>query len=68
MPIYEYRCKGCQVVFSVLTRMEQRNDVQTCPNCGGRDTAPVMSATRTDFKFADRSAIKRVRVPKEGMR
>lgn len=60
-PVYEYRCGECSAVFAVLTSYERRDDAQTCANCGGRESRPVMSATPTTFAFADRSGDKRVR-------
>ena len=33
MPIYEYRCKGCDKRFETLVQGKQKPE---CPACGGR--------------------------------
>lgn len=58
MPIYERRCRRCSAKYSLLCKMEDRNKPDKCPGCGSPDTDPVLSATQTDFKFADKSARK----------
>ncbi len=58
MPIYERRCTKCDVVFSHLSKVEDREKAVDCPNCEYMITTPIMSATRTDFTFADKSANK----------
>jgi putative FmdB family regulatory protein len=41
MPIYEYRCEGCQTSFEALVK---RSDPQTeCPQCGSHKLAREMS-------------------------
>jgi putative FmdB family regulatory protein len=67
-PIYEYVCEDCDSVFSILTTFDHRRDAQICPNCESRDNHPILSPTRTTFKFADRCAEKRIRAPKEKRR
>ncbi len=58
MPIYERRCTNCDTVFSHLSKIEDRTKPVPCAQCPCLVTAPIMSATQTDFKFADRSARK----------
>jgi putative FmdB family regulatory protein len=36
MPIYSYKCYGCEVDFEVLCKYDDR--VQVCPECGQADT------------------------------
>ena len=55
--IYERRCTSCDKVFDHLCNMVDRNKAVDCPSCGAV-TQPIMSATKTDFKFADESPIK----------
>lgn len=61
MPIYERRCDSCAVVYSILCKVADRDLPDTCPNCECPDTTPILSPTRTDFVFADKSANKRGR-------
>jgi putative FmdB family regulatory protein len=68
MPIFEYVCEACDSVFSILTTFDHRTDAQICPNCESRDNHPIMSATKTNFAFADKSPWKRMRAPKEKRR
>lgn len=58
MPIYEARCKECGTKFSYLSKVADRHITGNCPQCDGVETEQVLSATRTDFKFADRSPFK----------
>lgn len=34
MPVYQYKCKGCEKEFEAKMRMEDWNVTQTCPYCG----------------------------------
>lgn len=58
MPIYERRCNWCQCKFQHLSKVEDRNKEKRCPGCGSLSTDPIMSATQTNFTFADKSARK----------
>jgi putative FmdB family regulatory protein len=58
MPIYERKCKSCGTVSSHLCKVADRDEPKDCPNCGGTDTQPIMSPTKTTFKFADRTGLK----------
>lgn len=40
MPIYEYRCKGCEHQFETLVRT---GDTPVCAACGGADLERVFS-------------------------
>ncbi|UCH85584.1 MAG: zinc ribbon domain-containing protein [Candidatus Latescibacterota bacterium] len=35
MPLYEYKCDKCQIVFSELRSMAEREEPIACPDCGG---------------------------------
>ena len=61
MPIYERRCLRCSVKYDHLCKVADRDLPDKCPGCDSPDTVPVLSPTRTDFKFADKSATKEVR-------
>jgi putative FmdB family regulatory protein len=34
MPVYEYKCKGCEVRFEALRPMSQSDQPIDCPRCG----------------------------------
>ena len=33
MPLYEYRCRKCGHHFDKVVSIDNRNDLQECPNC-----------------------------------
>jgi putative FmdB family regulatory protein len=41
MPIYEYRCRGCEATFEVLVRA---GTTVTCPHCGSSSLDKLISA------------------------
>lgn len=43
MPIYEFRCEGCQNVFEHLALTSGEMVQVQCPACGGSELARVMS-------------------------
>ena len=43
MPIYEYVCKECEVVFEVLRSMNQADEPIDCASCGGKHTKRKLS-------------------------
>lgn len=42
MPVYEYKCEPCQVIYQVRQRMTD-NSMQLCPTCEG-DVTRLISA------------------------
>jgi putative FmdB family regulatory protein len=44
VPIFEYRCSGCQKAFEALVLGGQREEDVRCPDCGGRDLKKLISA------------------------
>jgi len=44
MPIYEFRCKGCDRKFSVLFRTYSASPSHNCPECGRGKIERVMSS------------------------
>ena len=43
MPIYEYCCSDCKRKFSALIGMVAESDDESCPNCGSKNTARLVS-------------------------
>lgn len=43
MPIYEYRCKNCGVVYEKIVP-SSKTPAPECPNCGGREVEKLISA------------------------
>ena len=35
MPIYDYKCQGCNHLFEAMVTLADRNKEQECPECGG---------------------------------
>jgi putative FmdB family regulatory protein len=49
MPIYEYRCRGCETTFELLVRGDR---IVVCPHCGSSSldkllSVPFVSSGRT---------------------
>jgi putative FmdB family regulatory protein len=45
MPIYEYKCRECDLVFEVLKRSRlSENDPECCPGCGGEEADKLYSS------------------------
>ena len=49
MPIFEYRCAGCDTAFEELV-LSRSNARVKCPSCGGTKVKPLVS------RFAARTA------------
>lgn len=43
MPIYEYACPRCRVIFSFLSKLVKPNRVPVCPKCGNQNMAKQVS-------------------------
>ena len=43
MPLYEYRCRGCDERFEVLQRLGAGADEVLCPRCGEPEPQRVLS-------------------------
>lgn len=59
MPIYEFACPKCRVVFSFLSKRLQPDGLPKCPKCGNRKMEKQMSRfamTRGLKEFAPQSA------------
>lgn len=45
MPIYEYKCRECDLVFEVLKRSTRSEEtVELCPGCGSEGTDKLFSS------------------------
>jgi putative FmdB family regulatory protein len=43
MPIYEYACPKCRVIFSFLSQRVNPDRLPVCPKCGNRDMTKQLS-------------------------
>ena len=43
MPIYEYACPKCRVIFNFLSKRIKPDRVPTCPKCGNKNMRKEMS-------------------------
>jgi putative FmdB family regulatory protein len=43
MPIYEYACPKCRVIFNFLSKRVNPDRLPTCPKCGNKKMAKQMS-------------------------
>ncbi|MBM3189946.1 MAG: zinc ribbon domain-containing protein [Chloroflexi bacterium] len=55
MPIYEYRCAGCETKFDLLRSFSQADAPARCPVCGGDDTKRAISLFASFSKGSDGS-------------
>ncbi|MCP4646594.1 MAG: zinc ribbon domain-containing protein, partial [bacterium] len=44
MPIYEYYCSICNVIYQFLVRGGRREEDLLCPKCGKNELERVMSS------------------------
>jgi len=44
MPMYEYRCAECGVLYEQLRRMSEADAELVCPRCGSRQVQRQISA------------------------
>src|SRR5439155_17770495 len=44
MPIYEFACPKCRVVFNFLSKRPNPERLPTCPKCGNKKMAKQMSS------------------------
>lgn len=54
MPIYEYRCRGCNRKSDVLWRNFSPPDTVECAGCGGNDTIRVISTVALHKSLASK--------------
>ncbi len=47
MPVYEFLCAACRKKFSVLCRIDERDNQHECEFCGGSNTSRLVSRFKT---------------------
>ncbi len=47
MPIYDFQCEACGKIMDRMLSMDRRNDLQICPDCGGRALRKEISSFGT---------------------
>lgn len=43
MPIYEYRCRKCEVIFERFQKVNEDGESLTCPACGAKKPEKILS-------------------------
>ena len=43
MPIYEYRCRKCEVIFERFEKVSEGGESLTCPACGAKKPEKILS-------------------------
>jgi putative FmdB family regulatory protein len=43
MPVYEWKCNNCELIFETVRTIARRNDPVECPECGSEEAERVMS-------------------------
>ncbi|MCC7494821.1 MAG: zinc ribbon domain-containing protein [Fimbriimonadaceae bacterium] len=43
MPFFEYKCAGCEQVFTLLQKRDAERSGHECPECGSHETERVFS-------------------------
>jgi putative FmdB family regulatory protein len=44
MPIYEYRCRKCEVIFERFQKVNEGGESLTCPACGAKKPEKILSS------------------------
>ena len=44
MPVYEYKCKGCQTKFELRRSFSQADADTSCPHCQGQEVQRLISS------------------------
>ncbi len=52
MPIYEFKCSGCDETFEVLV-LRPVDRTEPCPNCGSAETEKLLSVTSSIISQGD---------------
>ncbi len=56
MPIYEFACPRCRVVFNFLAKRVNPKRLPICPKCGNKKMAKLMSNFATPRRAKEPSA------------
>jgi putative FmdB family regulatory protein len=59
MQVFDYQCDQCHYVLERMVRAEEKDVPHACPACEHGWLRRKPAATRTTFKFADKSGFKR---------
>lgn len=54
MPIYEYKCRSCSQVTSILVRGFKDPEGLVCDQCGGKDLVKIVSPVHYHGSSSDR--------------
>ena len=54
MPIYEYQCRACKLIFQKLVMKVEEESELSCPECGGRDLTKLISRVAYHVSESDR--------------
>jgi len=65
MPIYSFRCDGCQSEFELLVSLSDKSAAQ-CPQCGSGEVKQLLSRTAPPGKSAGIIAQGRAAAAREG--
>src|SRR5438105_15813491 len=56
MPIYEYACPKCRVIFNFLSKRLNPDRLPVCPKCGNKKLSKQVSRFAMSRKVAEASA------------
>lgn len=59
MPVYEYRCKDCNLNFNDYRQVEEYNSPAWCPECGKEDSVDKL-LSKPQFVFSQDSELKQI--------
>jgi putative FmdB family regulatory protein len=65
MPIYEYECRSCVLLFQSLIMKKNEEENLVCPGCGGRKVKRVISRVAYHVSEQDRLAAFNPGAPKD---
>lgn len=63
MPIYDYRCSGCNITFELLVRSSA---VPACPACGSQQLEKLVSLPAPQAQTASILSRSRAQAAREG--
>jgi putative FmdB family regulatory protein len=66
MPIYEFQCKKCGLVFEQICFPSDESEALLCPSCGANDPCKLMSSFSCSASAADSAAASRSCAPHGG--
>jgi putative FmdB family regulatory protein len=63
MPLYSYKCQGCDAEFELLVRA---SDIPACPSCGGEKLQQLVAKISNEIKYPAIAKSWRKRAAAEG--